>query len=349
MKENPFGPSFPKVELHDHLDGGLRISTIEDLARSEAIRLPTPDRQGLTALLSPGPSSLENYLKAFDITVAVMQTASALERVAYEMVEDWAAEGIVYGEVRFAPEQHLRSGLSMAGVVEAVLKGLDQGRTAFGVESGLILSSMRHRPPTLETARLVREYRQDGVVGFDIAGAETPFPPRLHREAFEYCAEHYLATTCHAGEVTDPTYIREALIECRALRIGHGTQLVQEWSSPEPPPAGSLTRWILDRQIPLEMCLSSNVQTKACPTLFDHPFQKFLHSGLNVVLCTDNRLVSDTTLGQELERAATTWGLTTDELRRVQERALEAAFCPLQTKRRIRAKYFSGSADNKRV
>jgi adenosine deaminase len=229
----------------------------------------------------------------------------------------------------------------MEQAVEAVLEGLAEGRGAYPVETGLLLCSMRHAPPTLATAKLVNLYRNDGVVGFDLAGAEAPFRPGLHREAFEYCAEHLLAATCHAGEVTGPDYIREALVGCRALRIGHGTQLVQEWSeAPVPPRDKALTRWVLDRQVPLELCLTSNLQTKAVPTLADHPFEAFRRAGLAAVLCTDNRLVSDTSLTRELALARQTWGLTAADLTAVQETALEAAFCPAETKAAIRAKHF---------
>lgn len=332
----------PKVELHEHLDGSLRPSTILDLARRDGVRLPTVDPEALAGILSPGPSSLEVYLEAFHVTNSVMQTADSLKRVAFEMVEDWAQDGVVYGEVRFAPELHTRKGLSMEGAVEAVLKGLEEGRRAYPVETGLLLCTMRHLPPTLATARLVRAYRDAGVVGFDIAGAEAPYPPRIHREAFEYCAENLLAVTCHAGEVTGPEYIREALVACRSQRIGHGTQLIQEWGTSRVLPGpGSLTRWILDRQIPLELCLTSNLQTKACSDLVSHPFEAFRKAGLAVTLCTDNRLVSSTSLSRELALAQDTWNLPTAVLKEVQKTALQAAFCPVETKARILTKHFS--------
>jgi len=332
----------PKVELHEHLDGSVRLSTILDLAQQQGVRLPSTDPEALGRILSPGPSSLETYLKAFHVTNSVMQTAAALRRTAYEMVEDWARDGVVYGEVRFAPELHTAAGLPMESVVEAVLRGLDEGRRTYPVATGLILCSMRHAPPTLATVRLVNHYRHDGVVGFDIAGAEAPFPPGLHRAAFEYAAEHLLAATCHAGEVTNPGYIREALVACRSLRIGHGTQLIQEWGPDRSLPGpGTLTRWILDRGIPLELCLSSNLQTKACLELSDHPFNAFRQAGLAVTLCTDNRLVSATTLSHELTLAQTQWGLSRDDLLELQRAALDAAFCDHQTKARIRTQYFS--------
>lgn len=334
--------TLPKVELHEHLDGSLRLETVLDLARKGGIRLPSTDPDTLRSILSPGPSSLDVYLQAFAVTTAVLQTSQSLRRAAFELVEDWARDGLVYGEVRFAPEQHTFQGMRMPEVVEAVLQGLEDGRRAYPVETGLILCSMRHAPPTLATARLVKEYRAHGVVGFDIAGAEEPFPPGLHREAYEFCAENLLATTCHAGEITGPAYIREALIACRSLRIGHGTQLVQEWASADAlPDAGSLTRWVLDRGIPLEMCLSSNLQTRACSSLDTHPFARFLRAGLVVTLCTDNRLVSDTSLSKELTLAQIHGNFEMGELRGIQEGALAAAFCSSETKSRIRAKYFS--------
>jgi len=270
-----------------------------------------------------------------------MQNAAALRRVALEMVEDWHSDGVVYGEVRFAPELHTSGGLRMEEVVEAVLSGLDEGRKATGVETGLILCSMRHRPPTLATAQLVKTYRNDGVVAFDIAGAEDGFPPALHRMAFDYCAEHSLAATCHAGEVTGPHFIREALVACRSRRIGHGVQLIQEWGPHRTVPGtDSLTQWLLDRQIPLEICLSSNVQTRACQSLETHPFEAFRQAGLAVTLNTDNRLVSATSLSRELALAKQTWNLDDSDLVQLEETALKVAFCPEETKTKIRTKYF---------
>ena len=342
--------SLPKIELHEHLDGSLRPETILELARCDGIRLPTESFPTLVSLLSPGPSSLEVYLAAFAITTSVMQTQSALRRVAFELVEDWYHDGVVYGEVRFAPEQHTQSGLTMEEVVEAVLRGLEEGRRQYPVETGLILCSMRHNPPTLATVKLVHRYRQNGVVAFDIAGPEASFRPGLHRQAFEYCAENLLATTCHAGEVTGPDYIKEALVACRSLRIGHGTQLIQEWGPERQPPGqGSLTSWVRDRRIPLELCLSSNLQTRACADLASHPFEAFRQAGLVVTLCTDNRLVSATSLSRELALAQNAWGLSQVELIEVQKTALEAAFCPPEIKERIRAKHFPPNADSKKV
>jgi adenosine deaminase len=338
----------PLIELHEHLDGSLRPSTILELAK-DGVRLPTEDPAELARILSPGPSSLEVYLRAFAVTVSVMQTAASLRRVAFEMVEDWHRDGVVYGEVRFAPELHTQRGLSREACVEAVLRGLEDGRRSYPVETGLILCSMRHAPPTLETARLVKQYRADGVVGFDIAGNEAPFRPGLHRAAFDYCAEHLLAATCHAGEVTGPEFIREALVACRAVRIGHGTQLTQEWEDGTLPGPGSLTRWILDRRIPLELCLSSNLQTKAVAALAAHPFDAFRRAGLAVTLNTDNRLVSATSLSREVNLARTTWDLTELELWQVERTALEAAFCPAETKARIRTQHFGRHADTQGV
>jgi len=333
--------SLPKIELHDHLDGGLRPATILELAKADGVRLPTDDAAELARVLMPGQSSLEVYLQAFAVTVSVMQTKEALRRSAREAVEDWHADGIVYGEIRFAPELHTARGLSLHEIVEAVLLGLRDGKAATGVETGLILCSMRHAPPTLATARLVNEYRKDGVVAFDIAGAEAPFRPALHRAAFEFCAENLLAATCHAGEVTGPDYVREALTACRSLRIGHGTQLIQEWVDGRFPDSESTARWVLDRRIPLEQCLTSNVQTKASSSLAEHPFDTFRRAGLAVTLNTDNRLMSATTLSRELELARDTWALSEADLTAVQNTALEAAFCSADVKNRIRAKYFS--------
>lgn len=342
--------SLPKIELHEHLDGSLRPATILELARLDGVRLPTDEPRALARLLSPGPSSLEVYLQAFAVTTSVMQTAPALRRVAREMVEDWHQDGVVYGEVRFAPELHTSRGLTMEEVVEAVLRGLEDGQRSHPVKTGLILCTMRHAPPSVATARLVKTYQNAGVVGFDIAGAEAPFRPSLHREAYDFCAEHWLATTCHAGEVTGPEYIRDALLACRSLRIGHGTQLIQEWRpSGTLPGAGSLSRWILDRRIPLELCLTSNVQTRAVPDLASHPFEAFRRAGLAVTVNTDNRLVSATSLTHELELAQETWKLSVEELMDLQRTSLEAAFCSFETKTAIQANYFQPNADTRTV
>ncbi len=342
--------ALPKIELHEHLDGSLRPETILELARQQNIRLPQSDPEALARILSPGPSSLEVYLQAFSVTVSVMQEASALRRIAVEMVEDWHHDGVVYGEVGSLPSFTRRADCEWKKSFEAVLKGLQDATRATGVEAGLILCTMRHQPPTLTTAMLVNAYRNDGVVAFDIAGAEIGFPPRLHREAFDYCAEHFLATTCHAGEVTGPDYIREALVACRSLRIGHGTQLIQEWGPGQTVPGpGSLTRWMLERRVPLEICLSSNLQTKACVSLESHPFETFRQAGLAVTLNTDNRLVSATTLSRELALARQTWNLGDSDLLRLQQTALEAAFCSQETKTRIRTKHFRFEADKEKV
>jgi len=333
--------ALPKIELHEHLDGSLRISTILELATQNQVRLPAQDYEGLKQILVPGPSSLEIYLRAFAVTVSVLQTAPALQRVARETVEDWHADGVVYGEVRFAPELHTAAGLRKEEAVEAVLKGLEEGTKATGVEARLILASMRSAPPTLDVVQLVKTYRHNGVVAFDIAGAEAPFPPSLHRQAYEFAAENYLNTTCHAGEVTGPAYIREALLACRSLRIGHGTQLLQEWSGGRFPGEGTLSAWIRDRHIPLELCVTSNLQTKASATAQSHPLDAFRKAGIAVTVCTDNRLVSDTSLSRELELAASTWNWTADQLRQVRLNALEAAFCTPALKSRLLAKYFA--------
>jgi len=339
----------PKVELHEHLDGSLRPQTILDLAHAQGVRLPVQTVDELVPLLSPGPSSLETYLKAFQITTSVMQSPAALIRVAQEQVEDWYHDGVVYGEIRFAPEQHLLQGLKLQEVVEAVLKGLDEGKRQYGVETGLILCSMRHATPRVDIARLVDEYQGSGVVGFDLAGEEAPFRPALFQKAFDYCAEHFLAVTCHAGEVTSADYIREALVSCRALRIGHGTQLMEDFKNADPLCPGPLARWIIDRGILLEVCPSSNVQTKAVTSLHDHPAPRFLTAGIRMALCTDNRLVSATSLTREWELASQSWGWDLELGKRLQRQAMEASFASKFVKDAIVTKHFQELADKKGV
>lgn len=329
--------TLPKIELHEHLDGSLRPDTLLDLALQDHISLPATEKSDLLKILSPGPSSLETYLEAFAVTTAVMQTRQALRRIAFETVEDWYRDGIVYGEVRFAPELHGNKGLRLEEIVESVLDGLAEGQKKYPVRAGLILCSMRHRPPTLATARLVRDYQHDGVVAFDIAGAESGFPPSLHREAFEYCAEWNLSATCHAGEVTSPEYIRQALQECKSSRIGHGVRLIQEWTDSEIfPENSSLASWVRTHQVPLEICLTSNLQTKASLSLDEHPFDVFRRQGLAVTLNTDNRLVSATSLSFELGLAQNHWNLSLEDLKKLQLNSLDAAFCSESTKQELR-------------
>ncbi|MCR5443251.1 MAG: adenosine deaminase [Sphaerochaetaceae bacterium] len=322
----------PKVELHDHLDGGLRPSTVIDLARKYDISIPSQDPAELADWFEQGCKlkSLTLYLQTFAVTTAVMQTEEALRRVAYEAVLDWNEEHIVYGEVRFAPVLHTNRGLSMDDVVQAVLKGLEQGRKETGVQFGLILCAMRNQSPnlSLEIAKLAVAYRDRGVVGFDLAGDEKGNPPKDHIDAFQYIRNKNFNITIHAGEAFGLDSIWQAIQVCGAQRIGHGTRLVDDMSldGMRIEKMGDLAHFVQDKRIPLEMCISSNIGTGAAKSFGTHPFIVFFRNHFRVSLCTDNRLMSNTNLTKEMNIAAENFGLTLKDLERISVNAMKSAF-----------------------
>ncbi|RYD24377.1 MAG: adenosine deaminase, partial [Verrucomicrobiaceae bacterium] len=298
----------PKVLLHEHLDGGLRPATIIDLARETGYEgLPTSDSHELAAWFHRGAQrgNLREYLDGFHHTTAVMQTAAALERVAFEFIEDMYDDGVVYAEVRFAPVYHTKHGLTEDEVVTAVLAGLDRGGKTYGVEWGLILCAMRHMTNSVETAELAIRHRGGGVVGFDLAGEEDGFPPKKHVEAFQTIERANFYITIHAGEAYGPGSIWQALQYCGTHRLGHATRLRDDIKIlPDGTmKLGSLAQYILDRRIPLEMCLLSNLHTGACASLEEHPFALFFRRGFRVCLNTDDRLMSDTSMTKEMTLA----------------------------------------------
>ena len=312
---------WPKAELHVHLDGALRPATMLDLARAQGIRLPADTPSALAqAMLVRDAKSLEEYLQKYEITLSVLQTAAALERVAYEFVVDVAAEHVRYVEVRYSPLLH-RPALTLAEAIEAPLRGIRRGEAETGTKVGLIVCGIRTRPPaeSLELARAATDYRGAGVIAFDLAGAERGHPARDHRTAFEYAAARGLACTCHAGEGDGPDSIRQALHDCGAVRVGHGTRLGED---------PSLLDEVVERRIPLEMCLSSNVHTHAVATVAEHPFKGYLQRGVVVTLNTDGRLTDGITLTDEYYLAHAALGLSPDELARVVLNACESAFLP---------------------
>lgn len=312
---------WPKAELHVHLDGALRPATMLELARAQGVRLPADTPEALAqAMLVRDAQSLEEYLQKYVITLSVLQTAAALERVAYEFGVDVAAEHVRYVEVRYSPLLH-RPALTLAEAIEAPLAGIGRAAAETGTKVGLIVCAIRTRPPaeSLELARAAVEYRSAGVVGFDLAGAERGHPAREHRKAFEYAAAHGMACTCHAGEGDGPHSIRQALHDCGARRIGHGTRLGED-------PA--LLEEVVERKIPLEMCLSSNVHTHAVARVADHPFKRYLQRGVVVTLNTDGRLTDGITLTDEYYLAHAALGLSQAELARVVLNACESAFLP---------------------
>ncbi|WP_171814398.1 adenosine deaminase [Arthrobacter dokdonensis] len=347
--------SLPKVSLHDHLDGGLRPATIIELAAEVGHELPATDPEELRQwfLDSADSGSLVRYLETFDHTIAVMQTHDALVRVAREFVEDLADDGVVYGEVRWAPEQHLTQGLTLDDAVEAVQEGLEAGMDAVDeaggyIEVGQLVTAMRHADRGSEIAQLAVRHRDNGVVGFDIAGAEDGFLPSRFTEAFTYLAENNFPATVHAGEAAGLDSIQDALVHGRALRLGHGVRIaedihldVQEEDGHDVGTVtlGDLAQWVRDRQIPLELCPSSNLQTGAVAafgtTISEHPIDLLHQLGFNVTVNTDNRLMSGVTLTGEFELLADTFGYDLETILELTLNAVHAAFLPIEAREQL--------------
>ncbi|ALE05083.1 adenosine deaminase [Arthrobacter sp. ERGS1:01] len=347
--------SLPKVSLHDHLDGGLRPETIIELAAEVGHTLPATDPEELRQwfLDSADSGSLVRYLETFDHTIAVMQTHDALVRVAREFVEDLADDGVVYGEVRWAPEQHLSKGLSLDDAVEAVQEGLEAGMDAVDeaggyIEVGQLVTAMRHADRGSEIAQLAVRHRDNGVVGFDIAGAEDGFLPSRFTEAFTYLAENNFPATVHAGEAAGLDSIQDALVHGRALRLGHGVRIaedihldVQEEDGHDVGTVslGDLAQWVRDRQIPLELCPSSNLQTGAISafgtTISEHPIDLLHQLGFNITVNTDNRLMSGVTLTGEFELLRDTFGYDLETILELTLNAVHAAFLPIEAREQL--------------
>lgn len=340
--------ALPKVSLHDHLDGGLRPATIVELAAEIGYDLPAgatdAESLGQWFATQANSGSLVQYLTTFDVTIAVMQTHDALVRVAREFVEDLAADGVVWGEIRWAPEQHLQKGLSLDEAVEAVQQGLDEGVEAArgagtSIRVGQLVSAMRHADRGLEIAQLALRHRDTGTVGFDIAGAEAGFPPSRMRDAFELLADEFFPVTIHAGEADGIESIRGALRDGHALRLGHGVRLLEDITLVD---EGEMTRaslgriaeWAKDRGIALETSPSSNLQTGAIAawgdSMEDHPLDLFTQLGFRVTVNTDNRLMSATTLSRELRLVAETFDYDLDDILALQLNAAQAAFLPVE-------------------
>jgi len=325
--------SLPKVLLHEHLDGVLRPRTIVELARNEKYeQLPTQDLGELARWFHQGANqgSLPKYLEGFTHTIAVMQTEEALERVAYEQAEDLSRDGVVYFETRFAPIFHTQKGLTHQQVVSAVLKGLERGGKDFGIASGLLICAMRNMEVSLEMAELAVDFRERGVVGFDLAGEEGGYPPKKHVDAFHYIQRENFNITIHAGEGFGKESIWQAIQYCGAHRIGHGTRLIDDIAVADGKAVklGDLAQYVLDKRIPLEICLISNVHTGAAPSLAEHPFKILYKEKFRVTLNTDNRLMSDTSMTKEFEAAARTFGLGLDDFEKITINAMKSAFLP---------------------
>jgi len=350
----------PKALLHDHLDGGLRPQTIIELADTVGYQgLPAHQADLLGAWFreSADSGSLERYLMTFDQTLAVMQTVDGLHRVASECVQDLAEDGVVYAEVRYAPEQHLVNGLSLEEVVEAVNAGFRHGEQ-IAADSGhrirvtALLTAMRHAAKSTEIAELVVRYRNDGVAGFDIAGAEAGFPPTRHLDAFEYLRRENAHFTIHAGEAFGLPSIWEAIQWCGADRLGHGVRIVDDlqfvsragataagrlysddvthWATADLSEVtlGGLASYVRDRRIPLEMCPSSNVQTGAAESVALHPISLLKRLRFRVTVNTDNRLMSGTSMTREMSLLVNEAGWDLDDLRWATINAMKSAFIP---------------------
>ena len=323
----------PKVLLHEHLDGVLRPQTIVELAKQEGYKnLPADDPQALAQWFHRGANqgNLAKYLEGFIHTIGVMQTEEALERVAYEQAEDLSKDGVVYFETRFAPLFHTKKGLTHQQVVSAVLKGMERGHKDFGITSRLIICAMRNMDVSLEMAELAVDFRERGVVGFDLAGEEGGYPPKKHVEAFHYIQRENFNITIHAGEGYGKESIWQAIQYCGAHRIGHGTRLIDDIAVVDGRAVklGDLAQYVLDKRIPLEICLISNVHTGAASNLAEHPFKILFQARFRVTLNTDNRLMSSTSMTQEFEAAADTFGLSLDDFEKITINAMKSAFLP---------------------
>lgn len=326
--------SIPKVLLHDHLDGGLRAQTIIDLASElNYNKLPTKDPGELAEWFHRGANkgNLVEYLEGFEHTTAVMQSKEALFRVAYEMMEDMKKDGVVYVETRFAPVFHTNKGLYLEDTVKAVLEGLEKGKQDFGVGYGLILCGMRNMKNTLEIAELAVNFRRDGVVGFDLAGEEGGYPPKKHVDAFQFIQRSNFNITIHAGEAFGKESIWQAIQWCGAHRIGHATRLIEDIvvdNNRNVVHFGDLAQYILDKRIPLEICLLSNVHTGAIDKIENHPFGIFFKEKFRVTLNTDDRLMSDTTMTKEFLTAVEYFHLNFDDFEKITINSMKSAFIP---------------------
>lgn len=328
----------PKVLLHDHLDGGLRPTTIVEIAREtgyEALPETDPERLGVWFREAADSGSLERYLETFAHTCAVMQTRESLARVAAECAEDLAADGVVYAEIRYAPEQHLEKGLNLEEVVEAVNEGFREGErrarlAGRRIRVGALLTAMRHAARALEIAELANRYRDSGVVGFDIAGAEAGYPPTRHLDAFEYLKRENNHFTIHAGEAFGLPSIWQALQWCGADRLGHGVRIIDDIETDDDGTVrlGRLASYVRDKRVPLEMCPTSNLQTGAATSYAEHPIGLLRRLQFRLTVNTDNRLMSGTSMSQEFEHLVATFRYSLDDMQWFTVNAMKSAFIP---------------------
>ena len=319
----------PKAELHVHLDGSLRPETMLELAAEYGVKMPAQEPEALRDYMHVKDArNLVEYLERFEITLSVMQTADALERIAYELAADLAAENVRYAEIRYSPILNIRGGLPLTETVEAPLRGLRRAEEEFGIRTGVIICGIRNMEPSTsrDLADLTVAYKDRGVVAFDLAGAEYNYPAKKHKDAFYTVINQNMAATIHAGEAYGPESIHQALHYCQANRIGHGTRLFED---------PDLMQYVVDFRIPIEICLTSNVQTRAVPSFEQHPVRMYYDRGIVLSLNTDNRLMSATTVTEEFWRAHRFLGFTWEELAEMSVMAFESAFLHWGEKRAL--------------
>ena len=319
--------ALPKTDLHVHLDGSVRLETLLELAKIQNIQLPSSNNEALKRILTPGLKckNLEDYLRPFDVVLSVLQEEEALYRVAYELAEDAAAENIWYMEVRYSPILHTKKGMKLPVIIDAVLSGLRKAEKKYDIKTGVIICGMRNISPesSIMLADLAVAYKNRGVVGFDLAGIEESYPAKHHREAFYRILNNNINTTAHAGEAYGPESIHQAIHYCGAHRIGHGTRLLED---------GDLLNYVNDHRIPMEICLTSNIQTKAAPSFEKHPLKFYYDFGLRVTINTDNRMISNTTITKELSLAAQHANLNMNDLKTLIVAGFKSAFLPMREK-----------------
>jgi adenosine deaminase len=319
--------ALPKTDLHCHLDGSMRLKTILELAEKQGVKLPANDEAGLAKAIHMGEvcKNLEDYLVAFDVTCSVLQTEEALYRAAYELGIDAAAEGVRYLEVRYAPVLHQARGLKLTHIIDSVLEGLRAAKHETRIKYGVILCGIRHMSPetSVRLAELCVAYKNRGVVGFDLAGAEANFPAKEHRQAFQLILKNNVNCTAHAGEAYGPESISQALHYLGAHRIGHGVRLRED---------GDLLNYVNDHRVPLECCPSSNLQTRAVHDMKAHPLKFYFDYGLRVTINTDNRLITDTTVSREYLIAHKELGLSLEDLTTIMVSGFKSAFLPFREK-----------------
>lgn len=325
-----FIKKLPKTDLHVHLDGSVRISTIIDLAKKHNIKLPTMDEKELHKLIVCGKKteSLEDYLRGFDVVNLVLQSKEGLKRAAYELAEDAASENVRYMEVRYSPILHTNKGLKLTEISQAVIDGLKLGERDFSIKTGVIICGIRNMDPntSLKLAELAIAFKNKGVIGFDLAGGEYNHPAKHHKDAFDLALKNNLNITIHAGEADGPESIHQAIHYCGTHRIGHGTRLVED---------GDLLNYVNDHRIPLEICIKSNFHTKAIENIQSHPIDFYIDYGLRVTINTDNRTISDTTVTDEYMLAINELGLDYAIVKSVILNGFKSAFLPYKERVRL--------------